>query len=112
MKSDFICQYHGEQLSEKDEENRKENYQDKDGNFVYFFEHDGQKLWYVPVEIFNFIDCSIYYCIYYVYTIEIVVSTENYFYEKYFKMLLSKACFSDSRVLHFLFCLGLLAKLI
>ena len=40
-----------------------------------------------------------------------VVSTKNYFYEKYFKMLLLKVCFSDSKVyiLHFLFCLGLLA---
>ena len=63
MKGDFICQYHGEQLSEKDGENRRDNYQDKDGNFVYFFEHDGQKLWFVLVEFFYFIDCSVYYCI-------------------------------------------------
>ena len=62
MKGDFMCQYHGEQSSEKDRENRRDNYQDKDGNFVYFFEHDGQKLWYVPVEILIFDFCSIYYC--------------------------------------------------
>ena len=39
----FICEYHGELLSDIQGEERRNNYEEKDGNFMYFFEHNGQK---------------------------------------------------------------------
>ena len=45
LKGAFICEYDGELLSYSEGEKRRDMYEDKDGNFVYFFEHNGSKLW-------------------------------------------------------------------
>ena len=45
LKGAFICEYYGELLSYSKGEKRRDTYKDKDGNFVYFFERSGSKLW-------------------------------------------------------------------
>ena len=44
-KGDFICEYDGELLTEVEGEQRRDEYEDKEASFVYFFEHNGYKLW-------------------------------------------------------------------
>ena len=44
-KGDFICEYDGELLTEVEGEQRRDEYKDKEASFVYFFEHNGYKLW-------------------------------------------------------------------
>ena len=46
-RDDFILQYKGDILSSKEGEEREKQYADDEGNFLFFFKHQGKTCWYV-----------------------------------------------------------------
>ena len=46
-RDDFILQYKGETLSSKEGEEREKQYSDDEGNFLFFFKHQGKTCWYI-----------------------------------------------------------------
>ena len=43
-KGEFLCQYDGELIDHEEAKRRSANYSDE-GNFQFYFEHNGKKLW-------------------------------------------------------------------
>ena len=46
-KGDFVCIYDGELLSSTEAERRLVEYEEEKGSFMFFFKHEGKKLWLV-----------------------------------------------------------------